>query len=69
MDREEEELVAVRARVGAHDPELLAMVDDVDRTLIRAMLARDPWERVRMGVAMALTLEELARCRRPTSTR
>lgn len=46
MDREEEELVAVRARAGAHDPEPLAMVDDVDRTLIRAVLTRDPWERV-----------------------
>ncbi len=63
-----ETLAAVRASVAERDPELLAMVDDVDRTLIRAMLDRDPWVRVRMGLAMAATLAELATWRRPTST-
>ncbi len=63
-----DEIAAVRASLAERDPELLSMVDDVDRTLIRAMLDRDPWDRVRMGVAMAVTLAELAKCRRTTST-
>ena len=52
----------VHAMLAARDPELLAPVDEVDRTLIRAWLARDPWERVRLGYEGAVTLREMAAC-------
>lgn len=42
-----EQIERVRALVAARDPALLDAVADVDRTLIRAWLDRDCWERVR----------------------
>lgn len=59
----------VHAMLAARDPELLAAVDEVDRTLIRAWLARDPWERVRLGYEGAVTLREMAACLATASKR
>lgn len=55
--------------LAARDPELLAAVGEVDRTLIRAWLARDPWERVRLGYEGAVTLREMAACLATASKR
>lgn len=54
-----EALRAVRALLAARDPELLEAVAEVDRTLIRAWLERDPWERVRCSVETAVGIAEL----------
>jgi hypothetical protein len=56
----------MRERLG---PEVLAAVDDVDRTLIVSTLALDRSERVRSSVETALTLERWARCTRTPSSR
>ena len=61
--------VEVRALVAERDPELLEGVDEVDRTLIRAWLDRDPWERVRMGLGRHASLMGMRRCLRANSTR
>jgi hypothetical protein len=57
----------VRAMLAARDPDVLAAVDDVDRTLIVSALARDPWERVRESAANARYMAELRRCLATTS--
>ncbi len=49
----------MRALVAARDPALLDAVADVDRTLIRAWLDRDCWERVRLTAENAALIEEL----------
>lgn len=54
--------VAIRALVAARDPELVAGIDEVDRTLIRSWLDRDPWERVRFGLDRHASLMEMQRC-------
>lgn len=59
----------VRAFVAERDPELLEGIDEVDRTLVRAWLDRDPWERVRMGLDRHASLMEMRRCLRANSTR
>ena len=51
-----------------HDPDVLAAVEDVDRTLITLTLAQSPMERLRSAWGAAATLERLAACRRSTST-
>ena len=48
--------------LAARDPDVLAAVDGVDRTLIVSALARDPWERVRESAANARFVMELRRC-------
>ena len=55
--------------LGRLDPDVLAAVDDVDRTLIVSTLALNPSERVRSSVETALTLERWARCNRIPSSR
>lgn len=45
----------VRAWFAEHDADVLAVVDDVDRTLIRAALARPPFERLDRAVHAART--------------
>lgn len=60
--RRDPTVVAVRAMLAAQDPELLAAVDEVDRTLIVSALARDPWQRVRESARNARYLDELRRC-------
>ena len=60
-------VAAVRAMLAARDPDVLAAVDDVDRTLIVSALARDPWERVRESAANARYMMELRRCLANTS--
>jgi len=54
-----EALRAVRTLLAERDPELLEAVAEVDRTLIRAWLERDPWERVRCSVETAAGIAEL----------
>ena len=51
-----------------HDPDVLAAVGDVDRSLIALTLAQPPMERLRSAWGAAATLERLAACRRSTST-
>lgn len=53
------QLAAVRALLAEHDPELLEGVAEVDRTLIRAWLERDPWERARNAFETAAGVAEL----------
>lgn len=52
-------LRAVRALLAERDPELLEAVAEVDRTLIRAWLQRDPWERARCSFETAAGIAEL----------
>ena len=59
----------VRAMLAALDPEALAAVDDVDRTLIVAELRKDPWVRVRESAANAAYLQELRACLTGSSKR
>lgn len=54
--------VAIRALIAAQDPELLEAIDEVDRTLIRSWLDRDPWERVRFGFDRHASIMEMRRC-------
>jgi len=54
-----EELRAVRAMLAERDPELLEAVAEVDRTLIRAWLRRDPWERAQCSFETAAGIAEL----------
>lgn len=37
---------ALRERLAETDPDLVAAIDDVDRTLPESRLRMDPWERV-----------------------
>lgn len=62
-------MARVRALVASLDPELLDGVDEVDRTLIAASLARDPWLRVRQSHAQFHSLQEMARWHRSSPTR
>lgn len=55
--------------LAEHDPDVLAAVDDVDRTLITSTLRLDPLERVRSSVETALFLERWSRCSRSPSKR
>jgi hypothetical protein len=59
----------VRTMLAEHDPDVLAAVDDVDRTLITSTLRLDPLERVRSSVETALFLERWSRCSRSPSKR
>jgi len=60
-------VVRVRAMLAARDPELLAAVDDVDRTLIVSELRLDPGARIRSSVETAQFLERWSRCSRARS--
>ncbi len=55
--------------LAALDPEALAAVDDVDRTLIVAELRKDPWVRVRESAANATYLQGLRACLTASSKR
>ena len=57
----------VRAFLAERDPELLAAVDDVDRTLIVSELRLDPLARIRSSVETALFLERWSQCNRARS--
>ena len=59
-----EDLRAVRALLAARDPELLDAVSEVDRSLIRVWLVRDPWERARLSYETAAGIAELRTWRR-----
>jgi hypothetical protein len=58
------ELHALQARLAESDPELLAAVDDVDRTLIDSWLRLTPWERAARCFDMADGIAELKTWRR-----
>lgn len=58
-------VLRVRAMLAERDPELLAAVDDVDRTLIVSELRLDPLARIRSSVETALFLERWSQCSRP----
>ena len=60
--RRDPTVARVRAMLAALDPEALAAVDDVDRTLTVAELKKDPWARVRESAANAAYLQELRAC-------
>jgi hypothetical protein len=64
--RQDPTVARVRAML---DPEALAAVDDVDRTLIVAELKKDPWVRVRESAANATYLQELRACLTDSSKR
>lgn len=64
LDDAAEDLRAVRAMWAERDPELLDAVAEVDRTLIRSWLARDPWERVRLSDETAAGIAEMKTWRR-----
>lgn len=49
----------MRAMLAERDPELLEAVAEVDRTLIRAWLRRDPWERAQCSFETAAGIAEL----------
>ena len=46
------------------DPDLVAAIDDVDRTLIDSWLRMSPWERAERCFEMASAIEELKTWRR-----
>ena len=50
----------VRAYLAEHDPDVLAAVDDVDRSLIQAELRRSPLERLVSSAKQARFYERLA---------
>ena len=59
-----EELRALRAKVAAVDPDLVAAVDDVVKTLIASWLRKTPWERAELSFDAAAGIEELRAWRR-----
>ena len=59
-----EELHALQARLAETDPDLLAAVADVDRTLIDSWLQLTPWERAARSFDMADGIAELKTWRR-----
>jgi hypothetical protein len=61
-----EQLARLKALVLALDPDVLAAVDDVDRSLIRASLALSPFQRLEVSFAM---LDGLRRFRRVPTDR
>lgn len=54
----------VRAHLAEHDPDVLAAVDDVDRSLIQSELRRSPIERLVASVQQARFYERLAASRK-----
>src|SRR5688572_29517863 len=56
--------VSVRAYLAEHDPDVLAAVEDVDRSLIQAELRRSPIERLIASVQQPRFYERLAASRR-----
>lgn len=61
-----EQLARLKALVHELDPDVLAAVDDVDRSLVRASLALSPLERLEASFAL---LEGLRRFRRVPASR
>lgn len=55
---------SVRAFLAEHDPDVLAAVEDVDRSLIQSELRRSPLERLVASVQQARFYERLAASRR-----
>jgi hypothetical protein len=60
-------IAAVRSLLGQHDPDVLAAVADVDRSLIRAMLALRPEQRLAKAFQMSRGLRALAVTRRSST--
>lgn len=59
-----DELVTqVRAYLAEHDPDVLAAIEDVDRSLIQLELQRSPLERLVASVQQARFYERLAASR------
>ncbi len=61
--------VELRKLIAECDPELIEGIDEVDRTLIRSWLDRDPWDRVRFGFDRHASLMEMRRCMLANSKR
>lgn len=61
-----EQLARLKALVLALDPDVLAAIDDVDRSLVQASLALSPFQRLEVSFAM---LEGLRRFRRVPADR
>jgi hypothetical protein len=61
-----EQIARLKALVRDLDPDVLAAVDDVDRSLVRASLALSPLERLEASFAL---LEGLRRFRRVPASR
>ena len=53
-------IAGVRAYLAEHDPDVLAAVADVDRSLIWNMLELAPMERLHRAVQMAYELDAMA---------
>lgn len=60
----DELVIAVRAFLAEHDPDVLAAVEDVDRSLIQSELRRSPIERLVASVQQARFYERLAASRK-----
>jgi hypothetical protein len=56
-------IAGVRAYLAEHDPDVLAAVDDVDRSLIRSELQRSPLTRLVASAQQARFYERLAASR------
>ena len=56
-------IAGVRAYLAEHDPDVLAAVDDVDRSLIRSELQRSPLARLVASAQQARFYERLAASR------
>lgn len=56
-------MAGVRAYLAEHDPDVLAAVDDVDRSLIRSELQRSPLTRLVASAQQARFYERLAASR------
>lgn len=50
------EAPTIEALIESLDPEVRAMIADVDRTLIALSLQQSPWSRLRSATRMAQTL-------------
>lgn len=60
-----DELVqSVRSYLAEHDPDVLAAIEDVDRSLIQSELRRSPLERLVASVQQARFYERLAASRK-----
>lgn len=64
FEMDDELLNSVRAHLTEHDPDVLAAIEDVDRSLIQSELRRSPLERLVASVQQARFYERLAASRK-----
>lgn len=64
MPMGDELVIEVRAFLAEHDPDVLAAIEDVDRSLIQSELRRSPLERLVASVQQARFYERLTASRK-----